>query len=111
MGRRVGLVVASDSTSAIAAVKKGMSTALRHIKKKHRVSLAVVHDSCTAEGVTLEKIDTEENVSDVVTKALDTVRFGKLRSLLGVYGPGTAPKVPSVVLKAFALQFLSRVTS
>ena len=107
-GKEIRLVIASDSSAAIAAAKKGMSTAMRHVKKNHRVSIGVVHDSCSADGVFLEKIDTEVNVSDVFTKALDAVRFEQLRGLLGVHGPGKAPKEPALVLKSFAAQFLSR---
>ena len=87
-----------------------MSTAMRHVKKNQRVSLAAVHDACCASGVYLEKIDTEIKVSDVFTKGLETVRFQTLRALLGVYDKQLAPKVPSSVLKDLSSEVVDRAS-
>ena len=100
----VHMVLGSDSAASIAAVKKGTSVALKHVRKNHRVSLASVHDSCSGPRRHLVKVDTHVNCSDICTKALDSVKFAALRALLGVFCPTSVPELPAAgVLHELAL--------
>jgi hypothetical protein len=97
--RPIATVIGSDSSAAIAAVNKGVSTSLRHVRKNHRVSLASIHDACALSGTELVKVPTEINASDIFTKSLDAVRFALLRAMLGVFDPLEAPlKAPPTLL-------------
>ena len=82
--RDIPTQVLTDSSAALAAVLKGSSTVMRHLRKNHRVSLSSTRDYVTELGVALEKVDGEDNWADVFTKALDDARFIRMREALGV---------------------------
>eukprot|EP00972_Heterocapsa_arctica_P011423 1674498-Heterocapsa_arctica.AAC.1 len=44
LGREVGLHCLENNTQCIAAVKKGYSAALRHLRRAERIALGVAHE-------------------------------------------------------------------
>jgi hypothetical protein len=81
--------VRTDAEAARAAVVKGASKALGHLRKVHRVSLAALHDIFEAhDDLTLVHVPGTSNVADLFTKALPGPRFQLLRGWMGVLPPG-----------------------
>ena len=99
----VHMVIGCDSATTVAAISKGTSVAMKHVRKNRQVSLASVHDACQGNTAHLTKIDTESNASAISTKPLDTILFEKLRAMLGVHSPDTVPELPNQTLIEFGL--------
>lgn len=76
------VIVKCDASAVIAMVTSGYSQKLAHIGRTSGVSLAWCHQVFQKE--TLEKIDTEINTSDILTKPMDIKRHKMLCDLIGL---------------------------
>ena len=78
------LEVYCDAEVAIKAVLAGSSAQMRYIQKTQGIHLAWLRQLVALDDVSLHKIDTDENVADVMTKGLLVVKFSKFRTMLGI---------------------------
>ena len=78
----VKLVVNCDSSACLGIVMKGYSKALKHIRKLQDVSTKWVRETLETLCIEAQKVNSEDNSSDIMTKALDVtdtvhhLRFG-----------------------------------
>ena len=83
-----------DNSSAIDLVRAGYSRKLAYLKRWVGVDLGWLHEIFYSTNspwlITLEKVDTLENSSDIFTKGLFPERFEYLCSLLGIRGRTTS---------------------
>lgn len=77
-------VILTDSSAAQNGIAKCNSSAMRLMRKTHRVNLSWLKDTLENCDIKLEKVATIDNISDVNTKALHADRFIMLKRLLGV---------------------------
>ena len=92
LGRPVRLVVHEDNTQCISAVKRGYSTALKHLPRHCRMDLGFVNDviagvdedgnKCYWSEIVHEPTATQKG--DIFTKSLDRAKFLQGRQLLGM---------------------------
>ena len=81
--------VLTDAEAARAAVLKGTSKTLTHLRKMHRVSLAALHDVFTDhEDLLLEHVPGVDNVADLFTKSFSGPRLALLRSWMCILPEG-----------------------
>ena len=74
-----------DASTAVSAVNKGWSKLLLHLDRSLGVNLGFVAETIDAEGIIVEKWDTETNSADLFTKYLqDSKRVIMLLRLIGV---------------------------
>jgi hypothetical protein len=73
-----------DNEATIKILSKGKSPALRHLVKTHRISLAWVAAVCDDDGVTLKYCNTNDQLADGFTKALDRVKFQTAVKAIGM---------------------------
>lgn len=72
-----------DSEAARKAIKKGLSLALRYMRKAFRISLASLHDM--SEGIDLDRVESSKNKSDILTKSMDQRTLTRHLFSLGFY--------------------------
>ena len=72
-----------DSDAARKAVVKGLSLALRYMRKAHRITLAGLHDM--SKQLSLERVDSKHNTSDVLTKPMDLETLTRHLFVLGYF--------------------------
>lgn len=72
-----------DSDAARKAIAKGLSIALRYMRKAARISLATLHDM--SQGINVGRVDSKENKSDILTKPMDQQTLTKHLYSLGFY--------------------------
>ena len=72
-----------DRDAARKAVAKGLSLALRYLRKSHRISIAGLHDM--AKFVDLMRVDSAKNSSDILTKLMNHEALVRHLFTLGVY--------------------------
>lgn len=72
-----------DSEAARKAIAKGLSIALRYLRKAARISLASLHDMSTS--ITVERVESAENKSDILTKPMDQQTLTKHLYSLGYF--------------------------
>ena len=84
LGKPTPSTLLTDSSAALAAVEKGTSSTMRYLRKNQRVSLSCMRDYFETAGIVPKKVDGEDNISDIFTKALEGSRFEALRLALGV---------------------------
>ena len=81
--------VLTDAQAARAAVVKGTSKSLTHLRKMHRVSLAALHDVFSNhEDLNLEHVPGVDNIADLFTKAFAGPRLQLLRSWMCILPEG-----------------------
>lgn len=68
--RDIPMQVDMDNDAARAAMLKGVSPALRYVRKHRRVSVAATHSLLESCGIIVGRVETAPNVSDVLTKGL-----------------------------------------
>jgi hypothetical protein len=84
LGDSVVLTVREDNEATIAVVKKGRSSALRHLSKTHRVSLKWVAEVMRDSSRKITYIATKLQKADGFTKCLEKLPFVTMLSLLGI---------------------------
>ena len=72
-----------DSDAARKAIAKGLSIALRYMRKAARISLAALHDM--AESIDVARVDSKLNKSDIMTKPMDQETLVRHLFELGFY--------------------------
>ena len=72
-----------DSDAARKAVVKGLSLALRYMRKAHRITLAGLHDM--SQQLSLERVDSKDNTSDLLTKPMDLETLTRHLFVLGYF--------------------------
>ncbi len=83
-----------DNSAAIQIVASGMSPAMRHLGRTHRVNLAWVHEVIQQDDITLQYIETQHQAAELFTKG-----FGdKLKFQHAVQTIGMAKVDPSLVV-------------
>ena len=76
------LTLYCDNLSAINISKNPIKhSRTKHIDMRHHF----IRDLIEEKFVTLEHVDTKEQLADIFTKALDAKKFEKLRSKLGIF--------------------------
>ena len=78
------LEVFCDSEVAIRAILAGSSAQMRYIQKTQAVHLAWLRQLLALDDISLHKVDTEDNVADIMTKGLHITKFSKFRTMLGI---------------------------
>lgn len=78
-----------DNQSTIVIAKAGYSPQLRHLAKRHRISLGLVHDFIMHPDIDIQPIESEKHKGDLLTKGFtkakheEALRMIGLKSLLG----------------------------
>jgi len=76
------LTLYCDNLSTINISKNHIQhSRMKHIDTQHHFIIDLVEEKV----VTLEHVDTEEQLTDIFTKALDAKQFEKLRGKLGIF--------------------------
>jgi hypothetical protein len=83
-GYQIAFELDTDSDSARATFENGYSRKLRYIRKNQRVSIAFVADALKAIMGKVFRVDSKDNNSDIHTKPLSAVLFGRHKADLGV---------------------------
>jgi hypothetical protein len=82
--RRVEERLHSDNSACIAAIRAGHSRAMAYMRRTQKISVGLVADYCADSHTSLHYVKTGDNISDIFTKALDSVTFWRLAKLLGL---------------------------
>ena len=69
--RDIWLILRSDAGAAIGAIHKGYSRKMSYLRRTQRVSIGFLHDFVGDEHTALEKVHTDSNDADVLTKSLE----------------------------------------
>jgi hypothetical protein len=77
-----------DNDAARAMMLKGMSPSLKYLRKHRKVSLAATKDLLTSAGITVGRVATEENTSDILTKGLKKEIHERHFKGMGLIFPG-----------------------
>lgn len=72
-----------DSDAARKAVNKGLSIALRYLRKAARISLAALHD--ISKSIDLHRVESKDNRSDILTKPMDQETLTRHLFALGYF--------------------------
>ena len=75
------IIIYDDNTAAINLAKSSRN----HPKVKHmHIKFSYIRDMVNSNEIQLRYIPTENNISDIFTKGLSTLKFEKMRALLGL---------------------------
>jgi hypothetical protein len=92
LGRAVRAVTFEDNESCGKIVTAGVSVALRHVRKHHRLSIGFLNEVYfTDPNCQLAKVDTSRQRADGLTKSLSPKDMQLARHQLSVCGPGQRP--------------------
>jgi hypothetical protein len=84
LNRPVASRLHEDNESAIKIIRSGYSTALRHIVKTQRVSIASLHEHFSDPLNTLVYCPTLEQRADFLTKPLDRIKLHCALDMIGL---------------------------
>ena len=84
LGRNVRLVIREDNQATIIVVRKGYSPKLRHISRTHKINLSGLSELLEDPDIEVEYVDTEEQLADIFTKALQPQKWFHALCLLGI---------------------------
>ena len=87
LGRTVPLKVFVDATVCKAAAEKGTSRQMKYLSKTQCVDLFWLRDTVHNAPLELVKVESDDNVADILTKPLPGQRTAMLRGLMGVCPP------------------------
>ena len=76
-----------DATVRKAAAEMGTSARMRLLGNTQEVDLLWLRDVVHKVGISLEKVSTDDNLADILTKPLDGKRTRLLREKIGVAPP------------------------
>ena len=79
-GYDVPLELGTDSSTAKLDIEKGLSQSMRYLKEHQRILPGLLTEALDTEDDELNKLDSEENTSDVCTKPLGSVLHEKHRA-------------------------------
>lgn len=104
LGRRVEMVALTDNSTALQDLLQGSSKTMKHLRRQHKVSISLLSEIFQKTGHVLDKVDTGDNTSDILTKALGPeVHLKHTRGLtLGIlYLKGVLAASGAMTAKAF----------
>ncbi|CAE7450270.1 unnamed protein product [Symbiodinium sp. CCMP2592] len=87
LGYRVPLDIMTDSATGIAAIHDAYGV-LKYMKRTQSVPLSWLHDVSMDPDNNINKTSTDDNLADVMTKALEKNKFQHFSRLLGVHPHG-----------------------
>ncbi|CAE7569646.1 RE1 [Symbiodinium sp. CCMP2592] len=87
LGYRVPLDIMTDSATGIAAIDDAYGV-LKYMKRTQGVPLSWLHDVSMDPDNNINKTSTDDNLADVMTKALEKNKFQHFSRLLGVHPHG-----------------------
>lgn len=85
LGRTIPLHIYVDATTCKRAAEKGVSKQMRYLSKTQQVDLFWLRDVVSLPDIHLEKVNTHDNIADIMTKPLDTSKLRKHRLSLGLH--------------------------
>ena len=83
--RPVEAVLHEDNMSTTVVINAGYSPQLRHIQKHHRISLGEVHELYQHDDIKLERIQTDKQKGDLMTKGLARPKHEPAMNMVGLY--------------------------
>jgi hypothetical protein len=97
LGRDVHLEVLEDNEATIKIIRKSGSAKLRHVTRTHKINLASTYEQFKDPHVSLQYVNTKEQVADVFTKALPPQAWDHALRLMGVLYPAAAAQAAATV--------------
>ena len=89
LGLTVDSVLMEDNSACITVLESGYSPKLRAMPRTHRISVAALSEAITNNLISLEYVESRNQLADILTKALNRVLFLELRTRLGIVPPPT----------------------
>eukprot|EP01071_Lankesteria_metandrocarpae_P012671 Lankesteria_metandrocarpae@DN6144_c0_g1_i1.p2 len=86
----VGLRVHSDSSAAIDAIRRGYSSKMSHLPRRHGVSISWLNEWVKVGRGELVKIEGQRNPADIFTKSVDRATLDRHKSALGITSQSNA---------------------
>ena len=83
-GREVGLHAGTDNAAALLDIPQGWSKSMRYLRKRQCASLSLTSETLDLSGNPIGKVNTDENESDLLTKALGAWKHWKFILKLGL---------------------------
>ena len=83
-GRDVFERLRTDHAAALSAIRAGHSRKMAYMRRTQKISIGLIADYCAAVNTEISACKSGENLSDLLTKALDSNVFWRLARLLGV---------------------------
>jgi len=80
--RRMTLRIKEDNEATIKVINKRYSAKLRHLSRTHKVNIACLHETVTAENCQVEYVKSAEQAADIFTKALEPCKWENAINLL-----------------------------
>ena len=87
LGYRIPLAIMTDSATGIAAIDDAYGV-LKYMKRTQGVPLSWLHDVSIDPDNNIKKTSTDDNLADIMTKALEKNKFQHFSRLLGVHPHG-----------------------
>ena len=83
-GREVELHAATDNAAALLDIQQGWSKSMRYLRKHQGVSLSLMSETLDLKGNSVVQANTDDNVSDILTKAPGPRKHSKCVTKLGL---------------------------
>ena len=90
LGREIPTSLDLDNDAARAAIEKGVSPALRYVRKHRRISVASTHSLVKSCGIVMGRVESAENTSGILTKGLKVGEHERHFKGCGLVFPGGA---------------------
>ena len=71
----MNMTLEQDNQASILVAKTGYSPKLRHIQRTHKINLGSIHEVLQAENIEIRYCKTDEQVADIVTKAVSPEKW------------------------------------
>ena len=78
------LVIQEDDQATIRIVETGYSPKLRHTSRTHKVNLGSLNEILHDKGIKIECVETDKQVADIFTKALEPLKWPNALQLMGM---------------------------
>ena len=66
-------------------IETGYSPQLRHLQKRHRISLGLVHELCNQEDSVVQHVETSKQEGDIPTKEFQRPKHDPACKMIGLY--------------------------
>ena len=84
LGRDIDLRIREDNEACIIVATKGFSPKLRHVKRTQKVDVGSLGEFIRSPDVDISYINTDDQIADIFTKGLDSVKWCKAVDMLNV---------------------------
>jgi len=85
LDRRMRGVIHEDNMSTITVIESGYSPQMRHVAKRHRISLGLVHEMVQDPDIELKHTSSETQKGDILTTGLARPKHEPACRLVGLY--------------------------